>query len=233
MRLRVGTSGYNFDEWKGSFYPEKFPAAKMLAYYAERLETVEINYTFYRMPSPKTVARWDATVPEGFTFVLKVSQKITHFKRLNEIENELKYFCDTALGLKGKLGPLLFQLPPNFKKDAERLRTTLELIPAEIRAAWEFRNASWFDDEVYQILRNKNAALVVADTEEGTTPEVATADWGYLRLRDEGYGEEDLKRWVERIKTLGAAWKDAYVFFKHEEAGLGPAFAKQFASLFS
>ena len=233
MRLRVGTSGYNFDEWKGSFYPEKFPAAKMLAYYAERLETVEINYSFYRMPNAKTITGWDQAVPEGFSFVLKVSQKITHFKRLHEIENELRYFCDTARGLHAKLGPLLFQLPPNFKKDAERLRQTLALVPPEIRAAWEFRHASWFDDDVYQILKRFNAALVVADTEAGTTPEVATADWGYVRLRDEGYGEGDLQRWVERIKSLGRGWKDAYVFFKHEAAGLGPAFATRFASLFS
>ena len=232
MRIRVGTSGYNFDEWKGSFYPEKFPAAKMLAYYAERLETVEINYTFYRMPNAKTVAGWDQATPPGFSFVLKASQKITHFKRLLEIENELKYFCDTALGLGAKLGPLLFQLPPNFKKDADRLRQTLELLPPGIRAAWEFRNASWFDEEIYRILRGRNAALVVADTEAGTTPEVATADWGYLRLRDEGYGEDDLARWVGRIRTLGADWGEAYVFFKHEEAGLGPAFATRFASLF-
>jgi len=232
MRIRVGTSGYNFDEWKGSFYPEKFPAAKMLAYYAERLETVEINYTFYRMPNAKTVAGWDQATPPGFSFVLKASQKITHFKRLLEIENELKYFCDTALGLGAKLGPLLFQLPPNFKKDADRLRQTLELLPPGIRAAWEFRNASWFDEEIYRILRGRNAALVVADTEAGTTPEVATADWGYLRLRDEGYGEDDLARWVGRIRTLGAGWGEAYVFFKHEEAGLGPAFATRFASLF-
>jgi uncharacterized protein YecE (DUF72 family) len=233
MRLRVGTSGYNFPEWKGPFYPEKLPAAKMLGFYAERLETVEINYTFYRMPNAKTISGWSDATPPGFTFVLKISQKITHFKRLQEIESELRYFCDTALGLGPKLGPLLFQLPPNFKKDAERLDQTLRLVPPEIRCAWEFRHPSWFDEEVYQILRARNAALCVADTEAGTTPQVATANFGYLRLRDEGYGGEDLKRWVTTVKELGAGWNDAFLFFKHEEAGQGPAFAKEFAALFA
>jgi len=233
MRLLAGTSGYNFDEWKGTFYPEKFPSAKMLAYYAERLPTVEVNYTFYRMPNAKTIAGWVEQTPATFTFVLKASQKITHFKRLKEVESELRYFCDTALQLGPKLGAILFQLPPNFKKEADRLGEVLRLVPEEVRCAWEFRNASWFSDDVYHLLKSRNAALCIADTGESTTPDVITADWGYLRLRDEGYKEGDLQRWADRVKQLGAGWKDAFVFFKHEEEGIGPVLAKQFAELFA
>jgi len=232
MRLKVGTSGYNFPEWKGPFYPEKLPAAKMLAYYAERLATVEINYTFYRMPNAKTVAGWKETTPDGFTFVLKAPQRITHMARLKEVEAPLRYFCDTAQGLGDKLGPLLFQLPPNFKRDTERLDEVLRLIPAGMRSAWEFRHASWFDEATYTVLRARNAALCIADTEAGSTAQVATADFGYLRLRDEGYSAEALTGWAARVRELGAGWRDAFVFFKHEEAGQGPALAAQFTALF-
>jgi uncharacterized protein YecE (DUF72 family) len=233
MRLHVGTSGYNFPEWKGTFYPEKFPEAKMLAYYAERLGTVEINYTFYRMPNAKTIAGWSEATPAGFTFVLKAPQRITHIARLKEVESPLRYFCDTALGLGPKLGPLLFQLPPNFKKELDRLDEVLRLVPPGIRTAWEFRHGSWFDDEVYRVLRTRNAALCVADTETGTTPQVATGSFGYVRLRDAGYPPEALERWAATIKQLGTGWEEAYVFFKHEEAGQGPALAAQFAALFA
>jgi len=196
VKLHVGTSGYNFAEWKGSFYPEKLPAAQMLPYYAERLATVEINYTFYRMPSAKTIAGWDAATPAGFTF-----------------------------------GPVLFQLPPNFKKDLPRLGDLLTQFPPDLRCAWEFRHESWFSDDVYDALRKGNAALCVADTENGTTPLVTTASWGYLRLRDEGYAADDLERWVGTVRQLGNAWQDAYVFFKHEESGIGPKLAQQFERL--
>ncbi|MGH7568897.1 MAG: DUF72 domain-containing protein, partial [Gemmatimonadales bacterium] len=218
----------------GSFYPEKLAAAKMLAFYAERLPAVEINYTFYRMPTVKTIAGWRAATPDGFTFVLKASKRITHDARLREVEQPLRYLCDTALQLGPQLGPLLFQLPPFFPKDTERLGEVLRLLPAEIRSAWEFRHASWFADDVYHLLRSCNAALVVADTEAGTTPEVATADFGYFRLRDEGYGDEDLARWAERVRALGGGvgWRDAFVFFKHEAAGQGPELARRFAGLF-
>jgi uncharacterized protein YecE (DUF72 family) len=232
MRLHVGTSGYNFPEWKGSFYPEKFPESKMLAYYAERLGTVEINYTFYRMPNAKTIAGWNDATPAGFTFVLKAPQRITHIARLKEVESPLRYFCDTAVGLGAKLGPLLFQLPPNFKKELDRLDEVLRLLPSGIRTAWEFRHGSWFDEEVYRVLRTRNAALCVADTETGTTPQVATGSFGYVRLRDAGYPPEAQEQWMATIKQLGAGWEEAYVFFKHEEAGQGPALAAQFAALF-
>ena len=232
MRLRVGTSGYNFPEWKGSFYPPKLPAAKWLEYYASQLGAVEINYTFYRMPSAKTVAGWDAATPAGFTFILKAPQRITHIGRLKNVDEALRYFLETARLLGPKLGPILFQLPPNFKQDLERLGDVLTLFPAELRCAWEFRHASWFADDTYDALRTANAALCVADTDAGTTPLEATADFGYARLRDEGYSAEALRDWVGKLRTLGAKWTDAYVFFKHEGEGEGPKLAAQLAALF-
>jgi uncharacterized protein YecE (DUF72 family) len=229
MRLHVGTSGYNFDEWKGTFYPAKIKAAEMLPYYAARLQTVEINYTFYRMPNAKTVAGWAQAVPDGFTFVLKAPQRITHFARLKDIDDPLRYFTETIRPLGPKLGPVLVQLPPNFKIDLARLKDFLTLFPADLKCAFEFRHASWLVDDVYAALRTGNAALCIADTEEGHTPLVATADFGYFRLRDEGYTPEDLERWRNSVAELGKDWSDAYVFFKHEESGIGPALAQQFA----
>ena len=194
--------------------------------------TVEINYTFYRMPSAKTIASWDAATPAGFTFVVKAPQRITHFARLRNIDEPLRYFCDTVRKLKVKLGPVLFQLPPNFKRDRELLGDLLTQFPPDVRAACEFRHASWWSDDVYELLRSTNTALCIADTEEGTTPLVATADFGYVRLRDEGYAEAGLKEWVQKIQALGSAWTDAYVFFKHEEQGVGPKLAAEFQRLF-
>jgi uncharacterized protein YecE (DUF72 family) len=230
MRVLVGTSGYNYPEWKGTFYPAKLPAAKMLSYYAERLPAVEINYTFYRMPNAKTVAGWTDATPPQFIFVLKAPRRITHDGRLKFVDKPLAYFCETAAGLGAKLGPLLFQLPPNFKKDVERLRDFLPLISVE-RCAFEFRHASWFSDDVYELLRARNAALCIADTEEATTPLVATADFGYFRLRDEGYSKKALAKWAETLRELGRGWKDAFVFFKHEEAGIGAKLAQRFVEM--
>jgi uncharacterized protein YecE (DUF72 family) len=232
MRLLVGTSGYNFPEWKGSFYPPKLPAAKWLEYYATQLGTVEINYTFHRMPSGKTVAGWDAATPAAFTFVLKAPQRITHFSRLRNIDDSLRFFLEIARRLGPKLGPILFQLPPNFKKDVALLGDLLTQFPADLRCAWEFRHASWFADDAYELLRTGNAALCVADTAEATTPLEATADFGYVRLRDEGYEKKDLEDWVAKVRALGRAWTDAFVFFKHEERGEGPKLAAQFGTLF-
>ena len=231
LRIRVGTSGYNYPEWKGTFYPRDLPASKMLAYYVERFATVEINATFYRMPTAKTLAAWDAAAPAGFTFVLKAPQRITHMARLRDIGDPLRYFCDTARTLGGKLGPILFQLPPNFKKAPGRLGDLLAQLPPDLSAALEFRHASWFDEEIYGLLSARNAALCIADTEEGTTPAVATADWGYLRLRAVEYPDADLARWIATIRRLGAGWREAFVFFKHEEAGTGPALARRLQAL--
>jgi len=231
VNVHVGTSGYNFPEWKGTFYPAKFPESQMLEYYAQRLSTVEVNYTFYRMPNAKTVAGWDAATPASFTFVLKAPQRITHIARLKDIDDPLRYFLETARRLGKKLGPVLFQLPPNFKKDLARLGDLLTQFPPDIRCAWEFRHESWFSDDVYDVLRTGNAALCVADTEDGSTPHVASADFGYFRLRDEGYTTEDLAQWAATVKELGKQWQDTYVFFKHEESGVGPKLAQQFAEL--
>jgi uncharacterized protein YecE (DUF72 family) len=230
-RLHVGTSGYNFPEWKGSFYPPKLASAKWLEYYAQQLGTVEINYTFYRMPSAKTIAGWDAATPPGFTFVLKAPQRITHFLRLKNIDEPLRYFCDTVRKLNAKLGPVLFQLPPNFAKDVDRLGGLLTQFPADVRAACEFRHASWWSDDVYELLRSTNTALCIADTEEGTTPLVTTADFGYVRLRDAGYSAGELRDWLRKLREVGAGWTDAFVFFKHEEQGVGPKLAAELTAL--
>jgi len=232
QRLHVGTSGYNFPEWKGSFYPPKLPSSKWLEYYAQQLGTVEINYTFYRMPSEKTIAGWNAATPEGFTFVLKAPQRITHFARLRNIDEPLRLFLDLIRKLNTKLGAVLFQLPPNFAKDLERLGDLLTQFPTDVRAACEFRHASWWSDDVYELLRSTNTALCIADTEEGTSPLVRTADFGYVRLRDEGYSTEGLQEWKQTVQDLGQSWTDAYIFFKHEEKGVGPKLAAEFQTLF-
>ena len=233
MRVRVGTSGYNYPEWKGSFYPEDMKPARMLSYYAERFSTVEINATFYRMPTATTVEGWARAVPPDFTFVLKAPQRITHFARLKDVDDGVRFFCDTAGLLRARLGPLLFQLPPNFKKDVSRLGDLLVQLPPERRAAFEFRHESWFADDVYDRLRARNAALCIADTEAGSTPAVATADWGYLRLRAVDYTDAQLAEWLATMRRIGATWTDAFVFFKHEEKGTGPALAKRFEALFT
>jgi len=237
MRIAVGTSGYAYKEWKGSFYPAELKAEAMLRYYGERFTTVEINNTFYRMPREKVLLDWAAEVPDGFRFVLKASQKITHFKRLKDVGSEVEYFLRVANVLGPKLGPTLFQLPPNMKKDLPRLTDFLALVPRTWRAAFEFRHASWFEDDVFAALEEHNAALCAADTdpdeEDGKealeVPFVATADWGYLRLRRAGYEQPDLVRWAAQVTSQ--AWTDAFVFFKHEEAGAGPKLAAEFTAL--
>jgi uncharacterized protein YecE (DUF72 family) len=231
MAILIGTSGYNYPEWRGTFYPPGFATSKMLAFYAERFSTVEINYTFYRMPNAKTIAGWDAQTPAGFSFTLKAPRRITHEARLKDVDDPLRYFLDTARMLGPKLACLLFQLPPNFKKDLGRLEDLLARLPPDLRYAFEFRHASWFDDEVYTRLGNKKAALCIADTEPGTTPIVATGDFGYLRLRDEGYTEAELARWGATVTELGPRWRDTFVYFKHEESGTGPALARELRAL--
>jgi len=226
----VGTSGYNYPEWRGTFYPEKFSTDKMLAYYAERFPTVEINYTFYRMPTEKLLSGWAAGTPEHFTFTLKAPRRITHDAKLQRCEDITQAFCRTARTLGSKLGVLLFQLPPTLKKNAAVLRAFTELLPEDLRAAFEFRHPSWFDDEVFEVLRSRGVALCVADSEKLSAPVEITADYAYFRLRDEGYQQADIERWASVIGTLQSV-KDAFVYFKHEEQGLGPEFAKRLMAL--
>jgi uncharacterized protein YecE (DUF72 family) len=183
------------------------------------------------MPNAKTVAGWASAAPAGFTYVLKAPQRITHFARLRGVDEPLRHFCEAARMLGDRLGPLLFQLPPNFKKAADRLGELLSIMPEGFRVAFEFRHESWFDDEVYGLLRAHNASLCIADTEDGSTPAVATADFGYLRLRAVEYTDDDLRGWIATIDRLGAGWRDAYVFFKHEDTGSGPALARRFMAL--
>jgi uncharacterized protein YecE (DUF72 family) len=230
MRVRTGTSGYSYKEWKGSFYPEKLPAAKMLGYYAERLGTVEINNTFYRMPKRETVAAWAEQVPDGFRFVLKASQRITHKKRLADAGDELAYVVESARELGEKRGPMLFQLPPFLRKDLPRLEAFLAILPDDWRAAFEFRHASWVDDDVHAALRARGACLVASDMDGAEPPAVVpTAPFGYLRLRRERYEPDALARWADAIRAQ--AWEDCYVFFKHEDDAAGPALAADFGKL--
>jgi uncharacterized protein YecE (DUF72 family) len=226
-RILVGTSGYNYPEWRGTFYPEKFSTDKMLAYYAERFPTVEINYTFYRMPTEKLLTGWASGTPDGFSFTLKAPRRITHDSKLQRCEDLLQTFCRTARTLGSKLALLLFQLPPTFKKSPEVMRAFVDAIPDGTRAAFEFRHASWFDAEIFDILRSRNLSLCVADSEKLSTPVETTADYAYFRLRDEGYQQADLERWAATVRGLPAG-TDAFVYFKHEEQGLGPDFARRF-----
>ena len=227
----IGTSGYNYPEWRGSFYPEKFAAAKMLPYYAERFPTVEINYTFYRAPNEKILEGWSGATPERFKLTLKAPKRITHDARLRDCADRVRQFLETAASLGPKLGALLFQLPPNLKKDVPLLDAFLDAFPPRVCAAFEFRHASWLDDEVYGRLRARNLALCVADSETLSTPVEITADYAYFRLRDEGYTADDIARWADVIREKTSGLSDVFVYFKHEESGKGPEFAKALMEL--
>jgi uncharacterized protein YecE (DUF72 family) len=227
MRLRVGTSGYSYKEWRGTFYPEDLPAADMLTYYAERLPAVEINNTFYRLPKRHVLEAWASRVPEGFRFVLKASRRITHFKLLRNVEGEMEFLLRNLEGLGERLGALLFQLHPRLRRDPERLGRFLELLPARYPAAFELQDPSWHDDAVFRILAERNVALCISDREGSEHPTVSTADWGYVRLRRPDYTEADLDSWARRIREQG--WREAFVFVKHEDAGAGPGLAARFA----
>lgn len=229
MQLLTGTSGYSYKEWLGPFYPEKLPATAMLRYYAEHFATVEINNTFYRMPSESILARWEEEVPDNFAFTLKAPRRITHVKRLHDVASEVTEFLRRAAALGNKLGVLLFQLPPFLKKDVARLRDFLGTLPSDSRVAFEFRNASWHDEDVYDALRSRGAMLCVTDTDEGDTPFVATSDCGYVRLRRTHYDDDGLRAWVERIAAQRLA--RTYVYFMHEDEALGTRFAQRLNEL--
>ncbi len=231
MMLYLGTSGYSYKAWKGYFYPNDLPATKMLEYYSRHFSSVEVNNTFYRMPKAEVVAAWRDTVPEGFRFVLKANMRLTHRQRLKEAGETLAFMTRVFSAMEGRLGAVLYQLPPNFKKDLARLDGFLELLPEGTRAAFEFRHATWFDEEVYACLSKHRCALVVSDVDDEPAPSLEPlCDWGYLRLRRENYTPEDLDIWADRLKESG--WKEIFCFFKHEEEGTGPRLAKDFESRF-
>jgi len=222
----VGTSGYNYPEWKGSFYPVDLPAAKMLPYYAARFPTVEINYTFYRMPNEKLVAGWAGQTPSPYKLTLKAPRRITHDSRLKNCGDLVRAFCGVAGTLGPKLGALLFQLPPNLKKDLALFDAFLDELPPRAPAAFEFRHDSWFGDDLFERLAGRNLAVCVADSEKLSTPVRITADFAYFRLRDEGYQPDDIRRWADDIAEKTASCTDVFVYFKHEEEGKGPEFGR-------
>ncbi|HJR42651.1 MAG TPA: DUF72 domain-containing protein [Gemmatimonadaceae bacterium] len=222
MNLLAGTSGYAFKEWKGSFYPKELKDEGWLGFYATRFPAVEINNTFYRLPKESVLREWAAQVPEQFTFAIKASQRITHHARLKQESADLvDYLLRTTATLGTRLGPILFQLPPNLKKDADRLRGFLGLLPPDRRFVIEFRHESWFDDDIAAILRERDVAMCIAEQDDFTCPLLRTASWGYLRLHKLDYDEGALTEWAKVVNAQG--WSDAYVFFKHDEGvGSGP-----------
>jgi uncharacterized protein YecE (DUF72 family) len=221
----IGTSGYNYPEWRGSFYPSDLASAKMLPYYAARFATVEINYTFYRMPTEKLVAGWAAQTPSPYKLTLKAPRRITHDSRLRNAGALVGSFCQVASTLGDKLGALLFQLPPSARKDLALFDAFLEELPPRVCAAFEFRHQSWLDEEVFERLASRGLALCVADSEKMSTPLRITTDYAYFRLRDEGYAADDIAAWADRIAGSTSACRDVFVYFKHEDQGKGPEFA--------
>ncbi len=230
MSFYIGTSGFSYPKWKGSFYPAKMPANQMLGFYSARFRSVEINNSFYRLPTASALEAWANQVPADFRFVLKAPQEITHRRRLVGVDELVSSFLEAAGTLKERLGPLLFQLPPNFKKDMPRLRAFLALLTPGCRVAFEFRHPSWFDDEVFGLLRDCQTSLCIADAEDDLeVPFIATADWGYLRLRRPNYDDAALRVWMERMQAQ--SWRDCFVFFKHEDSGTGPQLASRLLEL--
>jgi len=218
MRVHVGTSGFSYDEWVGSFYPNELPTEERLAYYGERFSAVEINNTFYRMPKREVLERWAAAVPEGFLFAIKASRRITHKGRLKDEDEGLAYLLGQLESLGDKCGPILFQTPPYLRKGVERLRSFVARLPPGVRAAFEFRHDSWDDTEIYDVLREGGHALCVSELDE-VRPDRAvtkTASWGYLRLHQPMYDDAQLRAWAERLREI---WDEAFVFFKHEKTG--------------
>jgi uncharacterized protein YecE (DUF72 family) len=227
--LRVGTSGYAYKQWKGSFYPEKLPDKDMLAFYGQQFRTVEINHCFYRMPVESMVARWGEQVPDGFQFALKLNQRITHIQKLRGAAETLKRFLEAASVLQpqDKLGPILVQVPPTFKADAAVLDEFLSLRPRAFRFAFEVRHASWHSEETYALLRRHQTALCIAETEDTRAPETLTTDFAYLRLRKEEYTPQEISAWRARIDAWLAQGIDVFVYLKHEDEGRAPALARR------
>lgn len=232
MTLYVGTSGYSYKEWKGRFYPEKIPAEDMLSYYASHFQAVELNNTFYRLPQKSMVESWIAQVPADFRFTAKASQRITHIKQLKDAAYETRLMLERMSAFEDRLGAVVFRLPPEMKKDIQRLEKFLKDLPADVPAAFQLEDPTWADDDVSALLRSQNRVLCTIDTEEMPASHIVkTADWGYVRLRRVNYSESELKEWIARMKAQ--KWKHTFVFFKHEDKGTGPKLAAQFLKLAS
>jgi len=230
MNSYIGTSGYSYKEWKGNFYPEDIKPDKMLNFYSGKFLTVEINNTFYRIPQKSVMETWKKQVPKDFRFSIKAPKKITHIKKLKDVEDDNKYFIDTISSLGNKLGIILFQFPPYFRKDLEILKIFMDLLPKDISAAFEFRHESWFEEDVYSSLREKNFPLCLSETDEEPHVEIInTSTRGYLRLRKSDYSKSEIKKWFEKIKKQN--WEEAFIFFKHEDGAKGPKFAQQLIEL--
>jgi uncharacterized protein YecE (DUF72 family) len=230
VKLRAGTSGYSFKEWKGTFYPADLKQDGMLSFYATRFSTLEINNTFYRLPKESVLTEWGSQVPDGFTFAIKASQKITHYTRLKpESESMVQFLLKNTATLGEKMGPILFQLPPNLKKDVPRLQNFLSYLPENRRYTFEFRHESWFDEDVFSVLRDRDIAMCVSESAELSCPVVCTATWGYLRLHKLDYTLDGLAEWAKRVTAQN--WKDVYVYFKHDEGvGSGPPAVEAFVA---
>jgi uncharacterized protein YecE (DUF72 family) len=222
LPLYVGTSGWAYTIWKPEFYPKNVPSKNFLKFYATQLNTVEVNYTFRRSLTEKAATGWMAHVGPNFRFALKANQYVTHIKRLKDVEEALQRFFPTLQPLANQLGPVLFQLPPNAKADVPLLRDFLALLPRNFKAAFEFRHESWFSDEVYKTLQDRNSTLCVAETESLTTPEVPTANYIYFRFRRPSYSAEDVAQLAERVERCLANGLETYAFFKHEEDPRSP-----------
>jgi uncharacterized protein YecE (DUF72 family) len=233
VRLLAGTSGYSFKEWKGSFYPADLKSDQLLSFYATKFPTLEINNTFYQLPKEHILREWASQVPEQFMFSLKASRRITHYTRLKtESESLVGFMLKNTAVLGDRLGPTLFQLPPNLKKDVERLKTFLGYLPVDREYAFEFRHESWFDEEVFVVLRDRDIALCTSESAELQCPLVDTASWGYLRLHKLDYSEAALAEWAKCVASQ--SWDRAYVYFKHDEgAGSGPPAVEAFVQAHS
>jgi uncharacterized protein YecE (DUF72 family) len=228
LKLLAGTSGYSFKEWKGTFYPADLKADGMLSFYATKFPTLEINNTFYRLPREHVLQEWAAQVPERFSFSIKASQRITHHTRLKaESQSLVEYLLKNTATLGEKLGPILFQLPPNLKKDIPRLQNFLTYLPDDRRYTFEFRHESWFDEDTFALLRDRDIAMCVSESADLACPVVCTATWGYLRLHKLDYSSAALEEWAKCVTAQ--KWNDAYVYFKHDEGeGSGPPAVESF-----
>ena len=233
MKLHAGTSGFAFKEWKGSFYPQDLKDDGMLGFYSSKFPTVEINNTFYRLPKEDVLQSWAAQVPEPFTFAIKASQRITHFARLKpESASAVELLLKNTASLAHRLGPILFQLPPNLKKDTDRLRAFIDTLPVDRRYTIEFRHESWFEEDVFDALRARDIPMCVTEQPDFASPLVSTASWGYTRLHRLDYTDAMLTDWARKISAQ--PWNEAFVFFKHDEGvGSGPPAVGSFINTFS